>query len=139
MILHLRPVRFEDIDAAQIVFFARFLNYAHDAMERFFDEIPGGYAGLIMKRGLGFPAVHAEADYQAPIRYGETAAIRGVVTKLGTTSAHFSFTFERQSDGVHLATTSQVHVCTDIRAMKKQPFPPDVRAALEKHLEPAPP
>jgi 4-hydroxybenzoyl-CoA thioesterase len=127
-------VRFEDIDAAGIVFFARFLNYAHDAMERLFDELPGGYAALIMKRGVGFPAVHATTDFKAPIRYGDTARITASVKKLGTTSCHFEFSFTRASDGETIATASHVHVCTSLSTMTKLPLPADVRSALEKHL-----
>jgi 4-hydroxybenzoyl-CoA thioesterase len=126
-------VRFEDIDAAGIVFFARFLNYAHDAMERLFDELPGGYAALIMQRGIGFPAVHATTDFKAPIRYGDTARVTATVQKLGTTSCHFDFTFTRASDGVTIATSSHIHVCTSLSTMKKLELPADVRAALEKH------
>ena len=129
-------MRFEDIDAAGIVFFARFLNYAHDATERLFDELPGGYAALIMQRGIGFPAVHATTDFTAPIKYGDTARITAAVTKLGTTSAHLQFAFMRLSDGAAMATASHVHVCTSLATMTKLPFPPDVRAALEKHLTP---
>jgi 4-hydroxybenzoyl-CoA thioesterase len=127
-------VRFEDIDAAGIVFFARFLNYAHDAMERLFDELPGGYASLIMLRGIGFPAVHATTDFKAPIRYGDTARITATVKKLGTTSCHIDFAFTRSSDSTPIATASHVHVCTTLLTMTKLELPPDVRAALQKHL-----
>lgn len=126
-------MRFEDIDAAGIVFFARFLNYAHDAMERLFDDLPGGYAALIMKRGIGFPAVHASTDFMAPIRYGDTARVTATVEKLGTTSCHLHFAFARASDGVAIATSSHVHVCTSLATMTKLELPADVRAALEKH------
>ena len=127
-------MRFEDIDAAGIVFFARFLNYAHDAMERLFEDLPGGYAALIMDRKIGFPAVHATTDFTAPIRYGDTALITATVEKLGTTSCHLHFAFRRASDGVAIATTSHVHVCTSLATMTKLELPPDIRAALEKHL-----
>ena len=103
-------------------------------MERFFDALPGGYAGLIMERRLGFPAVHVTTDFKAPIRYGDVARITGTVTKLGTTSCHFHFTFTRASDGVAMATATHVHVCTDLATMTKLPLPPDVRTALEAHL-----
>ena len=33
----------------------RFFNYCHEAMERFFDGLPGGYAGLIMERKHRLP------------------------------------------------------------------------------------
>jgi 4-hydroxybenzoyl-CoA thioesterase len=134
MIDYERPVRFEEVDAAGIVFFGRFSNYCHDAMERFFDAIPGGYSGLIMERKIGFPAVHVTSDFRAPIRYGDIARITGTVTKLGTTACHFSFAVTRAKDGVDVATMSHVHVCTDITTMRKLPFPADVRAALAAHL-----
>jgi 4-hydroxybenzoyl-CoA thioesterase len=138
VIVHDRTVRFEDIDAAGIVFFARFFNYCHDAMERFFDELPGGYAGLIMDRKIGFPAVHVTSDFTSPIRYGDVARIEGTVTKLGTTACHFHFKVMRAKDAALVATMKHVHVCSDLRAMTKLPFPADVRAALEKHVGPAP-
>ena len=133
MIDYERPVRFEEVDAAGIVFFGRFSNYCHDAMERFFDALPGGYAALIMERRVGFPAVHVTSDFKAPIRYGDIARITGVVTKLGTTSCHLGFAITRAKDGVEVASMSHVHVCTDLTAMTKLPLPIDVRTALEAH------
>ena len=133
MIVHDRTVRFEDIDAAGIVFFARFSNYCHDAMERFFDELPGGYAALIVERKVGFPAVHVDSDFAAPLRYGDVARIEGTVTKLGTTSCHMHFKVMRAKDGTLVATARHVHVCADLATMTKLPFPPDVRTALERH------
>lgn len=133
MIDYERPVRFEEVDAAGIVFFGRFASYCHDAMERFFEALPGGYAVLIMQRKIGFPAVHVTSDFRAPIRYGDIARITGTVTKLGTTSCHFSFAITRASDGVDVATMSHVHVCTDLTTMTKLALPADVRAVLAMH------
>ena len=70
-----RPVRFAEVDAARIVFFARYLDYCHDAIEALFGALDGGYAELTMKRGLGVPSVHVEIDYHAPLRYGDVAVI----------------------------------------------------------------
>ena len=44
-----RPIKFEDVDAAGIVFFARFVTYAHEAMEDFFSTLEGGYPRLIIE------------------------------------------------------------------------------------------
>ena len=134
MITHDRPVHFEDIDAAGIVFFARFAAYCHDAMERFFDDVPGGYVALITKRKIGFTAVHITSEFDAPLRYGDVANIVGTVTKLGTTSCHFHFAMTRAKDGSHVGTMDHVHVCADLLTLTKLAFPPDVRAALERHL-----
>ena len=118
------------------MFFARLLGYAHDAMEHLFDDVAGGYATLIVGRGIGFPAVHVTSDFKAPIRYGDAAVIGVTVTKLGATSCHMRFVFTRASDGVAIATTSHVHVCTTLATMTKLPIPNDVSAALEQHLAP---
>jgi 4-hydroxybenzoyl-CoA thioesterase len=136
MIVHERPVRFEDVDAAGILFFARFLNYCHDAMERVFDGLPGGYVDLITNRRIGFPAVHVDADFHAPLRFGDVAHIETSVSKLGATSCTFRYRFTRARDGVHVATISHVTVCTALDAMTKLPHPPDVRALLDTHLAP---
>jgi 4-hydroxybenzoyl-CoA thioesterase len=134
MILHDRPVHFEDVDVAGIVFFARFFGYCHDAMERFFDEVEGGYVALVTQRKIGFPAVHASSDFKAPIRYGDVARIQGTVTKLGTTAVHFRFAMTRARDGADVATMNHVHVCSDLVTLTKLAFPADVRAALERHV-----
>ena len=131
-------MHFEDVDAAGIVFFARLLGYAHDAMERLFDDLPGGYPNLIVQRGIGFPAVHVTSDFLAPIRYGDTARITATIRKLGATSMQPHFVFTRVSDGAPIATTSHVHVCTSLSTLTKLAFPADVRAALEKHVAPSP-
>jgi 4-hydroxybenzoyl-CoA thioesterase len=134
MITHDRRVHFEDVDAAGIVFFARLFGYCHDAMERFFDDIEGGYVALVNVRKVGFPVVHVTSDFRAPIAYGDVARITGSVRKLGTTSTHLAFTMTRARDGVEVASFSHVAVCTDLHHMTKMPLPPDVRVALEKHL-----
>lgn len=134
MIIHERPVRFEDIDAAGILFFARFLGYCHDAMERVFDGLPGGYVELITRRRIGFPAVHVEADFRAPLRFGDVARLATSVAKLGASSCTFRYQVTRAKDGLDVATIEHVTVSTDLVAMTKVAHSADVRAVLERHL-----
>lgn len=128
-----RAVRFDEVDAAGIVFFGRFIQYCHEAMERFFDGVPGGYVGLITKRRTGFPAVHLEADWKAPLRYGDAMRIEVTVPRIGTTSCTFRYRFVRASDGVEAAIIDHVTVATALDSMQKQPLPDDCRALLEAH------
>ncbi|MFO0672802.1 MAG: acyl-CoA thioesterase [Polyangiaceae bacterium] len=86
MFVYERPVRFEDVDAAGIVFFARFLNYCHEAMEAFFGPLDGGYVRLINERHIGLPAVHLDVDYKAPLRYGDVARIEVTIPHVGRSS-----------------------------------------------------
>jgi 4-hydroxybenzoyl-CoA thioesterase len=132
-VVYQRAVRFEEVDAAGIAFFARFFNWCHEAMERFFDGVPDGYVGLIMKRRIGFPAVHLTADWRAPLRYGDVALIETSVTNIGTTSVTFRYVLTRMHDNVHAATIEHVTVATDLDTMTKRPLPADCRALLEEH------
>jgi 4-hydroxybenzoyl-CoA thioesterase len=130
-----RPVKFEEVDAAGIAFFARFFNWCHEAMERFFDQLPSGsYVNLIMKRRIGFPAIHLVADWKAPLRYGDVARIETAVIKVGTTSATFRYVLTRVSDGIMAATIEHTTVATDLDTMTKRPLPDDCRKLLEAHV-----
>jgi len=128
-----RPVKFEEVDAAGIVFFARFVNYAHEAMENFFSVVEGGYPGLITKRRIGFPAVKLTAGFHRPVRYGDELRIETTVARLGGRSLDFRY---RMHLGADLAA-ELVHtvVVTDLDRMKSIDMPADVRAALEAHVE----
>ena len=79
MIPFVRAIKFEDVDAAAIVFFARFLGYAHEAMEHFFGGLPGGYAHLILGRRVGLPAVKVNMSFHAPAKYGDVLRIENTL------------------------------------------------------------
>lgn len=129
--VHVHRVRFDEVDAAGIVYFARFFTWCHDAMEAMLEGAEGGYVGLVNGRRLGFPAVHVEADYAAPLRFGEEVHIAATVERLGTSSITIRFELTRASDGDHVATLRHIVALTDLTAMRARPIPDDVRAALE--------
>jgi 4-hydroxybenzoyl-CoA thioesterase len=128
-----RAVRFEDVDAAQIVFFARFLTYAHEAMEAILGGLDGGYVRLVNERRIGMPAVHVECDFRAPLRFGDVARIETSAPHIGHKSVTYRYEFYRERDGVHVATVEHVCAVTDLDAMRAIPVPDDVRALLEKN------
>jgi 4-hydroxybenzoyl-CoA thioesterase len=128
-----RQVRFEDVDAAGIVFFARFFGYGHEAMESLYDALEGGYHRLTMVRRIGMPAVHVTADYKAPLRFGDVVRIAVTIPKIGTKSVTYRYELARASDDVLSAVIEHTCAVTDLDAMKAIPIPDDVRAVLERH------
>lgn len=129
-----RPVRFEEVDAAGIVFFARFLSYGHEAMESLFSDADGGYVGLITARKIGFPAVHVDVDFKAPLRYGDVITIETDCVRLGNRSAILRYRMFRKHDGVLAAEVKHTVVVSDLTAMQSQQMPADVRRVFEQHL-----
>jgi len=135
VIVYERAVKFEEVDAANIVFFARFATYAHEAMEHFFDPLDGGYAGLIMTRRIGLPAVHVEMSFSAPLHYGDRLRIETSVTKVGNRSAVLHYRMVRHADGALAADVRHTVVTTDLRLLSSCDMPADVRALLTSHME----
>jgi 4-hydroxybenzoyl-CoA thioesterase len=127
-----RAVRFEDVDAAGIVFFARFFNYAHEAMESLLAGLDGGYVRLINERRIGMPAVHADADFQSPARFGDVLRIEVTVPHVGNKSCAYRYAMSQRS-GAIVAIVTHTCVVSDLVRLKGIPIPDDVRALLSAH------
>lgn len=141
-----RHIRFEEVDAARILFFARFLNIAHEAMEHFFDGLEGGYAHLITVREIGLPAVDVKMSFRSPVRYGDVLHVRTTCARIGTKSAVLRYEMMRRGPGeVSVLEDAQpsavVHhtvVTSNLLTMRSIDIPVDVRSILERHLDPRP-
>jgi 4-hydroxybenzoyl-CoA thioesterase len=127
---HERAVGFDEVDAAGIVFFARYAGWAHEAMERFFGQLAGGYARLITERRIGLPAVRFEMEFSRPLRYGETLVVETAVERIGSRSATLRYTVRRAEE---VARMRHVVVSTDLDRLASVELPDDVRAALAAH------
>ena len=135
MIVFERAIKFEEVDAANIVFFARFVTYAHEAMEHFFGGLEGGYARLILERRVGLPAVHVEIAFTAPARYGDVLRIETRVARLGNRSAVLWYRMHHAAAGRLVCELKHTVVTTDLRTLTSCEMPADVRALLTQHLE----
>lgn len=136
MIVYERAIKFEEVDAAGIVFFARFLSYAHEAMDHFFAPLEGGYSGLILDRRVGLPAVHVEVSFSSPLRYGDVIRIETTVKKVGNRSAVLRYRMWNTRASVLAAELTHTVVSTDLRVLASCDMPADVRAHLLQHHEP---
>jgi 4-hydroxybenzoyl-CoA thioesterase len=129
-----RPVRFADVDAARIVFFARYHDYCHDALEGLFEALEGGYPRLTMERDVGIPTVRLDTTYKAALRYGDVALFEIDVLRVGRSSVKVRHTVRRERDREVCATIEQVFVTVSMSTLEPLPLPDDVRAVLEAHL-----
>jgi len=142
------PVRFADIDHAGIVYYPRFFHYFHLAFEELFRDRmgPRAYVELLDHHRTGFPAVRAEADYQAPLRFGDTAEIEVSVTRVGTSSIGFRYRVYRAAEPDHpgaaerrlCATGATVCAVVDLDRFRAVPVPPAVAAMLADLVEDPP-
>lgn len=94
------PIRFADVDHAGIVYYPRFFHMFHLAFEELWRARigPRAYSELLDKERVGFPAVRAECDFHAPMRFGDTAEIEITVARLGGKSITFRYRIYRAAD-----------------------------------------
>jgi 4-hydroxybenzoyl-CoA thioesterase len=125
------PVRFPDVDYARVVYYPRFFDYCHRVFEDFFDvELGIPYAQMLERRKIGYPSVHAQADFQLPLRFGDTAHIEMTTVKVGKASITSRY---RVSNGSALCAELEIVTATiDLDKFTGVPVPDDVRAAFER-------
>lgn len=129
-------VRFADVDHAQIVYYPRFFHYFHVAFEELFERGFGKtYPQVLDEERVGFPAVHSEADYRAPARFGDVLAIHVTVVRIGARSVTLRYRALRASDGVLCAEGKVTTACVDMRTFAAQDVPPSYRAFFTRFLE----
>jgi 4-hydroxybenzoyl-CoA thioesterase len=126
------PIRFGDVDHARIVYYPRFFHYFHVAFEDFFfTHLGRAYVDVLERLRLGFPAVRAEAEFRAPLRFGDVLNMEVSVARLGRTSVAFRY---RGRCRRRLAVEGEVTcVCVDMRTFRSRPLPPALRRALRRH------
>jgi 4-hydroxybenzoyl-CoA thioesterase len=132
------PVRFADVDHAGIVYYPRFFHFFHLAFEELWRARmgPRAYSALIDVDRVGFPAVRAECDFKAPLRFGDTAEIAVTIPRLGTKSITFRYRVHR-AEPRELAAEGQV-VCAvvDLARFLAVPIPEHVANMLRDLVEP---
>jgi 1,4-dihydroxy-2-naphthoyl-CoA hydrolase len=124
-----RRVRFQDVDAAGIIFYPRVLEYFSDAYMSWLQE-----AGIDIPRTLelgeiGFPLVRAEAEYLRPLRFGDVIAVELAAAKVGETS--FTIGYRIRTGTGRLASIGQTaHVCIDRATFRACPIPEELLSLL---------
>jgi len=122
------PVRFADVDQAGIVYYPRFFHFFHLAFEELWRARRGdaAYAALITERRIGFPAVRAECDYLAPLRFGDVAEVAVRVARRGRTSITFGYDVTRAADRTVCARGLVVCAVVDLARFAAIAPPADV-------------
>ncbi len=126
-------------DPAGIVYFPRFFEMFHEAMEAWFSNaLSLPYQDVIVRRKVGFPAVHTEADFAAPSVFGDHIVVQLRVEKLGRKS--ITFAYRVQADDGQLRLTGRT-VCavmdldeTSATFRRGIELPPDIRASIESFM-----
>ncbi|MBW4617049.1 MAG: acyl-CoA thioesterase [Desmonostoc vinosum HA7617-LM4] len=124
-----RTVRFQDTDAAGVVYFANVLGICHEAYEESLETSGINLKDFFTNPSLGFPIVHTNADFFRPIFCGDKLMINLMPQKLGVDK--FEVTYEITVAEVLVAKAITRHVCIDASSRSKQELPDEIVQWLE--------
>jgi 4-hydroxybenzoyl-CoA thioesterase len=126
-------VRFPDVDFARVVYYPRFFDYCHRVFEDFFAaEVGMPYARMLTERKLGYPSVHASADFSWPLRFGDTVHIEMTTEAIGKKS--ITSRYRMSTKATRCAELKVVTAVVDLERFVGVEVPADVRAAFERFL-----
>jgi 1,4-dihydroxy-2-naphthoyl-CoA hydrolase len=126
-------IRFQDADAAGILFYARIFDMFHDAYVVFLGELGRPLWKSLEISDVIIPLVHADADYLAPLRFGDMIRIDISVLDLSSKSFKLGYKVTRTEDSVWAASGHTVHVSVLKEEFKSTSLPDDLRAALKEY------
>ena len=125
------PVRFPDVDFARVVYYPRFFDYCHQVFEDFFAaEVGTPYAQMLQQRRVGYPSVHASADFKSPLRFGDLVRIELTCERVSDRS--ITCTYRLSAAGRDCAGVKIVVAPIDMETFTGVKVPDDVRAAFER-------
>ncbi len=124
-----RIVRFQEVDAAGIVFYARTFDFFHDAYVAFLRAHGVPLEAALRDGAWVAPLRHAEAEYLRPLRFGDAIDVSLVRIDLGDT--HYSIGYRIDLDGETACVGRTHHVTVDPATFRRAPIPPALRQALE--------
>ncbi|MEM3356586.1 MAG: thioesterase family protein [Candidatus Bathyarchaeia archaeon] len=120
-------LRYADTDQMGLIYFARHLIYADEAIGKFLKEIGIDILGL-ENSGIYMAVVHADIDFKNPLRYGENCEVEVEVGKVGNSSLTMKFSIF--GNDVLKSTGHVVYVFVD-RNGRKLEVPVDIKEKLK--------
>lgn len=117
------------VDHAGVIFFPELFRHAHDAYEAFMTSLGQDLSGFFAADLPAIPVVHAECDFQRPMRHGDHIEVKIRVEHLGETSMTMDYRFLGPEAAV-CARCKTVHACIDKTGKRPVPVPAALRETL---------
>ena len=128
-----RKIRFSHCDPAGIVYFPRFFDLLHRAMEDWFTfGLEERFADFIMKKKLGIPTVGTKVDFVGPARFGDLLKVELRVAKLGSSSIELAIDSFVEGRPCFKARHTVCVFSQD--SFKAVPIPAELRARMEPYV-----
>lgn len=128
-----RTIRFQDTDAAGIVYFANVLSICHEAYEESLAMAGINLKTFFSNSGTAIPIVHTSVDFFAPMFCSDKLLIHLTPQELSDTKFEIFYEIVADSSSqVKLAKALTRHVCINPITRTRTPFSEEIVAWLRK-------
>ncbi|HSC85651.1 MAG TPA: thioesterase family protein [Polyangiaceae bacterium] len=122
-------VRFQDVDAAGVAYFARVFDYLHAAYEGLLESVGEPLPAVLAERRWAAPLRHAELDYFLPLRFGDRLTVHVALAHVEPTEITFGYRLE-DAEGRVAAVGQTVHTFVDPKTWQRCELPSALRRVL---------
>ncbi|MEQ9235936.1 acyl-CoA thioesterase [Coleofasciculus sp. E2-BRE-01] len=115
-----RTVRFQDTDAAGVVYFANVLVMCHEAYEDSLAKAGINLKTFFSHAAVAVPIIHSSVDFFQPMFCGDKLLIDGIPQRLSDSKFEIKYqVIDAASPQRHLADALTRHVCIDTNTRTK--------------------
>lgn len=122
---HTRTIRFQDTDAAGVVYFANVLAMCHEAYEESLAASGINLKSFFSNPAVAFPIVHASVDFIRPMFCGDKLLIQLTPKFLTDNEFEISYQIVAAADKV-VAQAITKHVCIDAARRTRIQLPEEI-------------
>lgn len=122
-------VRYAECDAQEVVFNARYADYADLANTELMREMIGGYQHLI-EQNLDTQVVNLNISWKGSAKFDDVLRLESTVTRVGNTSFVISVGMFIHGDDKHIATAEVVYVLVSTKDFQKTPISESLKQQL---------
>ncbi len=122
-------IRFQDVDAAGVLFFARLFDYFHGAYEGLLESAGCPLPLVLAAKSWAAPLRHVEADYLAPLAFGDRVVVHIALAHVEDTEITLGYRVVKD-DGSVAAVGQTVHTFIDVSTRKRRAVPPELARLL---------
>jgi 1,4-dihydroxy-2-naphthoyl-CoA hydrolase len=135
--IYARTVRFQDTDAAGVVYFANVLAMCHEAYEASLAETGIDLKQFFGKGAIAVPIVHASVDLRQPMFCGEQYAIHLTPTQLSPSKfsiqyAIFGAASTQQVSTQQVSQAATIHIAIETHKRTRAALPENLTQWLQR-------
>jgi 1,4-dihydroxy-2-naphthoyl-CoA hydrolase len=131
--IYYRTIRFQDTDAAGVLYFANTLAICHEAYEESLIVSGINVCKFFSNSAIALPITHADADYYRPAFCGDQQEIHLTPEQQSEDAFKIHYKIYRSDDpGKMVSKALTQHVCINPVTRERQPFPAEIQKWLEQ-------